>query len=85
METDALKLVRAKLRERIVAAALTAFTTPSRSALRMFCIFMASMMATVSPVLTSWPTSTGMATTSPGIGDRTSLEVSAATFSGSRA
>ncbi len=63
----------------------TAFTTPSRSAFRMFCIFMASMTATVSPALTSWPTVTAMETTRPGMGDWISLEVSAACFSGRRA
>lgn len=44
----------AQNRSKSMVCGLTAFTTPSHSALR---TFLATMMATVSPVLTSWRSS----------------------------
>eukprot|EP01038_Epipyxis_sp_PR26KG_P017277 gene17277-23824_t len=63
----------------------TLATLPSRSARMMFCIFMASTIAIASPDLISWPSTTSMETTRPGIGEMIRREVSAATFSGNLA
>ena len=62
--------------------ALIAFTTPSRSARGTFSIFMASTMGRVSPALTSWPSTTAMEMTRPGIGQRKALPLSATFFTG---
>ena len=51
----------------------------------MFCIFIASMTQTTSPSRTVSPATASMETTRPGMGEMTSLEVSAAFFSGMRA
>ena len=58
---------------------------PSRSARSTFSIFMASTMQSGSPALTSCPTETLIAFTSPGIGHRSCLPVSASSRSGIRA
>src|SRR5690606_13858758 len=60
-------------------------TTPSRSARRMFSIFIASTTHSGSPVFTSWPTSTAIDTINPGIGQSSTREVSAAACAGIRA
>ncbi len=51
---------------------------PSRSARRIFSIFMASITAKVSPALTSWPSATASETTRPGIGQRTDFSLAVA-------
>ena len=55
---------------------------PSRSARRMFSIFIASTTASVSPALTSWPGVTAIETIRPGIGERTDLPLSESFFTG---
>src|SRR5262245_33125512 len=60
------------------------FTTPSRSARSTFSIFIASTTASVSPALTSWPSATAIETTSPGIGQRRDLPLSAVRLAGIR-
>src|SRR5262249_31146 len=55
---------------------------PSRSARKMFSIFIASTTASGSPVLTSWPWLTVTEESRPGIGDNSRREVSEACFSG---
>src|SRR5690349_12594985 len=61
-----------------------ALTLPSRSARRTFSIFIASTMASGSPALTSWPTSTAIDTISPGIGQSSLRAASDRTRSGIR-
>src|ERR1019366_5762322 len=48
----------------------------SRSAIRTFSIFIASTTASTSPILTAWPSWTGSATSSPGMGQINMREVS---------
>src|SRR5208337_3689716 len=53
---------------------MTSATTPSFSALRMFCIFMASITTRFSPARTSWPGLTVISVSSPGMGESRNLE-----------
>ena len=57
-------------------------TVRSRSARSTFSIFIASTTASVSPALTSCPSATEMETTRPGIGHRSSFDVSGGSFTG---
>src|SRR5205085_5466553 len=64
--------------------ALMVLTTPSRSARKTFSIFIASTTASASPALTSWPSTTAIASTRSGIAQRNALPLSAALFAGIR-
>jgi len=57
---------------------------PSRSARRMFCIFMASMTTNRSPVFTSWPGITATAASKPGMGESTKFDRSGGSLRGIR-
>ena len=57
-------------------------TLPSCSALSTFSIFIASMIASFSPALTSWPSATETSRSRPGIGDSRNFDRSGGSFAG---